>query len=68
MLGDADVIPIPPNHIDFEMTDRRRRRPKVLLIAAMDFIRQLENMSVSYIFADQRTAKLHVLKFPQAGD
>ena len=52
------------------MTDRRkrRRRPKVVPRAAMDFIRQLENMSVSYIFADQRTVKLHVLKFPQAGD
>ena len=50
------------------MTDRRRRRTKVAPRATMDFIRQLENMPVSYILADQRTVKLHVLKFPQAGD
>ena len=49
------------------MTDRRRRRPKVVPRAAMDFM-QLENMPVSHILADQRTVKLHVLKFPQAGD
>ena len=53
------------------MTDRRRRRrrPKVVPRAAMDFIRQLENMPVSYILADQKsTVKPHVLKFPQAGE
>ena len=50
------------------MTDRRRRRPKVVPRAAMDFIRQLENMPVSYILADKRTVKLNVLKLPQAGD